>query len=110
MRSKWHKLREEKDGEASMYLIASFNNWFPIKMKANPNFADEQLKVDKKQSNRGSMQSNITADKKKSSVMSDSTMRDRASMMSNLPQGSTLLPGKMTSVQKAKLPYVLGRA
>ena len=38
IRSQWHKLKENvegKDSDSSMYLVASFNHWFPIKMKSN---------------------------------------------------------------------------
>ena len=38
LRSQWHKLKENTEGKDitnSMYLVASFNHWFPIKMKSN---------------------------------------------------------------------------
>ena len=38
LRSQWHKLKETKDGNqqySSIYLVASFNHWFPIKMQTN---------------------------------------------------------------------------
>ena len=34
MSMNWHQMRKpQQDGEQSMYLCASFNHWFPIKME-----------------------------------------------------------------------------